>query len=517
MNLLQELQRIGHPRVLVLGDLILDRYTWGRATRVSPEAPVLILDADEEEVRLGGAASVARLLRGLDAVVSVAGVVGDDSRGRTLRRLFSETQIEQNMVLSAPSRPTTTKQRFMGRAATRHPHQILRVDYERRDPLDRELEQRLTEAVLAQLHGYAALLISDYGKGVCMPHVLDAVIETAGRIQLPILVDPARGADYRRYRNVTILKPNRVEAELATGRKIVTPDDALLAGRQLCRQCHVRAVVVTLDHQGMAIACADGVEHVVSTRPREVYDITGAGDMALAMLSLGQASELPLPTTAELAAVAAGLEVERLGVGPVSRSEIQAELRRLDRPAGDNAGKRVTLDEMAALADAYRRAGRTIVFTNGCFDLLHVGHVAYLREAARLGSVLVVAVNGDRSVKRLKASNRPIIGQEDRAALLSAMECVDHVLLFDDDTPHELLRRIRPDVLVKGGTYAPDEVVGREIVLGYGGKVCVAGKIDAVSTTAIVAKVTSAFQAESDNPSPTEPPTALALSSDKMA
>ena len=486
MNSTDAVNRWGQARILVLGDLMLDRYTWGNAERVSPEAPVLVLDVDQREVRLGGAASVAFLARGLDARVAVAGVVGDDAAGQLVRKLLEEAGIDHQLVLSDDERPTTTKERFVGRAGSRHPHQILRVDHEVRRPLAGEEEERFAQRVTAALDEYQAVLVSDYNKGVCTPHLLQAVISAARGRGIPVVVDPAKISDYSRYRGATLLTPNRTETELADGRKIPTPAAALAAGRRLREACRTEAILVTLDSQGMALVRENEPGELIPTEARSVYDITGAGDMVLAAVGLGLAAGTPLAETVRLANVAAGLEVQRLGVAPVSWAEIQDELA----GAGTlGANKRVTLDQMTDLARRYRRDGKSLVLTNGCFDLLHVGHARYLEEAAGLGDVLLVAVNSDQSVRRQKGSHRPIINQHDRATLLSALGCVDHVLIFDADTPDELLHLLRPDVLVKGGTYTTEEVVGREIVESHSGRVCVTGQTNGVSTTEIVSSV----------------------------
>jgi D-beta-D-heptose 7-phosphate kinase/D-beta-D-heptose 1-phosphate adenosyltransferase len=480
LDLLAALDRLQSPRLLVVGDLILDRYTWGDAERVSPEAPVLVLHADEEEIRLGGAASVAFLLRALQAEVHLAGVIGDDAHGRALSRLLEETGINQEMVVTDLSRPTTTKERFMGRAAHRHPQQILRVDREQRRSLDAGLEGQLVGAIERHLPAVQAVLVSDYAKGACTVGLLENVIATANRSDLPVFIDPARGTDIQRYRRATLLAPNRAEAEAATGLPIRSPDDALSAGRNLRETLAVGAVVVKLDSEGMVLIESGHAEHY-PTRARSVYDVTGAGDMVLAMAALCRASGISWDETVRLANVAAGLEVEKLGVAPVTRSEVRAELAR----AGP-AAKIVDLPELIALVERHRRHGRAIVFTNGCFDLLHVGHARCLQEAARLGHVLIVAINSDAGVRRLKGPTRPVIKQADRAALVASLGCVDHVIVFEEDTPHELLRRLRPDILVKGGTYTLDQVVGREVVESYGGKVCVIPPVPGVSTTAVI-------------------------------
>lgn len=486
-RLIEQLRTIGKPRLLVLGDLMLDRYTWGSAQRVSPEAPVLVLAADREEVRLGGAASVAGLLRGLEAEVILAGVIGDDASGRIAQRLFEESGIDARVVTIDPSRPTTTKERFIGKAANKHAHQILRVDRESCSPISREQEEQLAAAIRQAVTECQAVLISDYAKGVCTPNLLRAVTQAAYEVRVPVLVDPARGADYRKYTGATVIKPNRFEASEAWKAPITSPQEALSAGDFLCREFNLGAAIVTLDQEGMALAVPGKSGVLFPTKARTVYDITGAGDMALAMLGLCHAAGLELNAAVELANVAAGLQVERLGVEQVTRKELIASLFGDGVPTStQDFSKLVTPGDLPQLAATSRQSGKSIVFTNGCFDLLHVGHVSYLQEAAVLGDLLVVAINSDASVRRAKGPGRPIISEQDRVSMVAALACVDYVLVFDDDTPHAVLRTLQPDVLVKGGTYTEQEVVGREVVLAYGGKVCVVGRVDGVSTTKIV-------------------------------
>jgi D-beta-D-heptose 7-phosphate kinase/D-beta-D-heptose 1-phosphate adenosyltransferase len=486
MSLNTILSQLGKPRILVLGDLILDRYIWGDVERTSPEAPVMILRADQQEVRLGGAASVAALLRGLEAEVSVGGVVGDDASGRVLVALLAEAGIEAAGVISAPGRPTTTKERLMGRAASRHPHQMLRVDYETTIPISSSIEEELAAALVSRIEHFDAVLIADYDKGVCTAALLQRVLATAAQHGVPVLVDPPRREEYGVYHGASLLKPNRREAELATGRTIAGVAEAIAAGRELCARYALPAVIVTLDRDGMVLVEADGFERHFPTQPRNVYDITGAGDMVLAALGVCRAAGVAWPDAIALANVAAGLQVERVGVLPVSRAEIQAALSAADV---DSSRRLVERRQLRELGERYRREGRRVVFANGCFDLLHVGHVRHLEAARALGDVLVVAVNSDASVRRLKGPERPVIGERERAELLAALRCVDHVVLFDEPTPEPLLRLLRPDILVKGGGYSLAEVVGREIVEAYGGQVEVTGHVPGVSTTRILASM----------------------------
>ena len=491
-RLLQCLDRIGGQRLLIVGDLILDRYVWGDAERISPEAPVPVLRADFEEVRLGGAASVARLAHALGADVSLAGVLGDDADGRVLRSVVAETGLHDRFLVTDDGRRTTSKERIIGRAAGRHPHQIVRIDREDRVPIPQSAEMHLLDSIEDRIDEFDAVLISDYDKGVCSDGLLCKLIDSARVRRIPSIIDPARIEDYQKYAACTALTPNRVEAGLFAGRTIRTVSDAVLVGNSLCERHEVECAVLTLDRDGMVVVRADGTEaQHIPTQPREVHDITGAGDMVLAVIGLAAATQVPMEDAVELANLSAGLEVERVGVVPITHEELTAAAR--GQRVAQHPGV-TTLDELANLAQSYRRDGKRIVFTNGCFDLLHVGHVSYLREARQFGDVLIVAVNSDRGVSRLKGPGRPVIGEQARARLLEALDCVDHVMIFDEETPHRTLRAIRPDVLVKGGTYGPDEVVGRDVVLDYGGEVQVTSEVRETSTSAIISRIESQRQ-----------------------
>ncbi|HEY5311210.1 MAG TPA: D-glycero-beta-D-manno-heptose 1-phosphate adenylyltransferase [Pirellulales bacterium] len=494
-DLIAVLERLRRPRVLVLGDLILDRYTWGDAERISQEAPVIVLHTDRRESRLGGAGNVCQMLRGLEAEVTCLGLVGDDADGQSLCGLLDQWHVKREALLVDPGRPTTSKERFIGRAQGRHPHQILRVDCEQRAPLERQLQERLIARLPELVRQHDIVLISDYDKGVCTPEVLRAAIDAGRSAGKRVLVDPIRGEDYSRYRGATAMTPNRTEAGLATGIKISSIDDAYRAGRKLCRDLDLQLAIVTLDRDGMALVHADGRAAAFPTQPRAVYDITGAGDMVLATIGVALASDLSAEDAVRLGNVAGGLEVEKVGVAVIPRAEIRARLL-ADRP--QQSDKLVDLEQLALLVEAHRAAGQRIVLTNGCFDLLHVGHIHYLQEAARLGDVLVVALNDDASVLRLKGPGRPVIGEQQRAAILAALGCVNYVVMFDEDTPLALLQRLQPDVLVKGGTYAPDEVVGHELVKSYGGQVHVTRLVEGISTSGLLASFRQSGTQETD-------------------
>ena len=485
LEFLQDLQTAA-PRILVVGDIMLDRYTQGLVERISPEAPVLVLRVDSEEVRLGGAASVSALLRGLGAQVDLAGVIGADSSAGVVKRLLVETGIGASLVLEDALRPTTVKWRVLGHPEHRIAGHLLRVDYESRQVLDLEMEATLVAGLVNHLEPYAAILVSDYGKGVCTPRLLQTLIRAARQRGIPVHIDPVCRGDFEKYRGATLLKPNRATAAQACGRPIAGVEDALSAAEYLRETLDLPSVVVTLDREGMVLDAGDDCRGQVKATARHVRDITGAGDMAQAMLGFASALQIPLERSLELANLAAGLEVEREGVEPVTWEEIIASVARSSNPSAD---KIVSLEQLELVMRRHRSQQRRIVLTNGCFDLLHVGHVTYLQEAARLGDILIVAINTDEMVRQLKGPDRPINQERHRAVMLAGLECVDHVVVFEEETPHALLDRIRPDVLVKGGTYSLEEVKGRELVEQYGGEVRVMGQVPEISTTHLIQRI----------------------------
>lgn len=481
------LQTAPRPRLLVVGDVILDRYWWGSVERISPEAPIPLLRVNREEHRLGGAGSVTSMLAALEARVLLASVVGNDADGQTVKQLLQQLSLETAGVHIAVDRPTTVKQRFLGLAQNRHPQQMIRVDREEDRPLlpaDREV---LGEWIAQQIFAVDLVLISDYSKGVCADEMVPRIVDLCRQSGVRVVADPIREGDYSRYRGCTCITPNRWEASLASGITIRTPRDGLAAAERLL-EYGIDSVIVTLDRDGMAWAARDGRRGLFPARPRQVYDITGAGDMVLSVIGWSLAGGLDYPQAIELANLAGGLEVERLGVMPLSRAEIAAELR----PARPNEqSKVVSLDTLLAELDRRRAAGQRIAMTNGCFDLLHPGHVACLQAARQWGDCLIVGLNSDRSVRALKGNDRPIVAQADRAAMLAALECVDYVVLFDEASVERLVSRIRPDTLIKAAQYGTDQVVGHEVVESYGGQVRLAPMQPGYSTTELIQRIKS--------------------------
>jgi D-beta-D-heptose 7-phosphate kinase/D-beta-D-heptose 1-phosphate adenosyltransferase len=473
--------------MLVIGDLMLDRYVWGDAERISQEAPVALLRADRREERLGGASSVATMLRALGANVSVAGVVGEDADAKRIREMLMDLEIDPAGAIADTNRPTTVKERYIGRAQQRHPQQMMRVDYESRLPISEPIERELLRHISRKLPDADLVLISDYDKGVCVPRLLHTVIAAATQKGIRTLADPIRSRDYRKYHGCSALTPNRLEASLASGRTIESVADALAAAQELRELLDLEAMIVTLDKDGMALAHADGRRQHFPTRPRQVYDITGAGDMVLSVLGLGLAAGADYDLAIRLANVAGGLEVEKIGVATISRDEILRDLLR-----GNGSTKLYDLNSLRLEVEHRRTLGQKIAFTNGCFDVLHAGHVQYLQEARAQADALIVAVNSDESVRALKGPQRPLNSLEARVMVLSGMQAVDYLTMFDDLTPMRLIEELRPDVLVKGGDYRPGEVVGAEFVKSYGGRVHLASLREGFSTTRLLKRMKAA-------------------------
>src|SRR5581483_11727771 len=436
---------------------------WGNAERISQEAPVVLLRADRREERLGGASSVATLLQALGARTSLVGVAGSDPDGAQVRHILARLGVDAEGVVADPRRPTTVKERSIGRAQARHPQQMIRVDYENREPVGGAVERDLAAVLAEKVRDADIVLVSDYDKGVCTPGLLAGAVTQAARRGVRVVADPTRGGDYAKYRGCSAITPNRLEAGLATGRTIATADDALRSAAELRDRLGLEAGIVTLDKDGMALAHTDGRAAIFPTRPRQVYDITGAGDMVMAALGLALAAGADYDAAIRLANVAGGLEVERIGVATVTRDEILADLLHAPfRAAGSapGANKVLPLPELLAELDRRRQAGERVAFTNGCFDVLHAGHVQYLHEARRQADCLVVGLNSDGSVRQLKGPSRPLNPAEARATVLAGLQDVDYVTLFADPTPLALIEAIRPDVLVKGADYRKSEVVG---------------------------------------------------------
>ncbi len=475
-------------RLLIVGDLMLDRYVVGEVSRISPEAPIPVLAARTSEQKLGGAGNVAANLIAMGAEVDVVGVIGDDGWGRELSSIIEKTGISTDGLVVDATRPTSLKTRMIGSA-----QQMLRVDWEDAGDVGGEARETLRERALALLGRAEAVVLSDYGKGVLVTELLEELLAEARKREIPVLVDP-KGSDYSRYRGATLITPNRKEAEQALGRELPDVEAVADGARELIESIELDAAVITLGAEGIYFRGAGGREGREATRARSVFDVTGAGDTVVAHLALHLAGRVDLSVAVALANQAAGLVVARLGTNAVTRSELRAVLR----ASAPHEGKVLTVDDLEGTLALWRKEGKRIVFTNGCFDIIHTGHVTYLRFARAHGDVLLVGVNDDESVSRLKGPERPVNPIDDRLEVLAAMEMVDAVVAFGEDTPARIIEKVTPDVLVKGEDWAKKGVVGREWVEKHGGRVVLAPLVQGRSTTGILDRARESRQGAAD-------------------
>lgn len=463
------------PCVLVVGDVMIDHYVWGECERISPEAPVAVVDVKSESRRLGGACNVMHNLLALGASVIPCGVVGDDSVGAEIRNKLSEMGIDTAGLVSQDNRLSTQKTRIIASN-----QQVVRVDWEQRHDISAQSEERILAFVRQAIEHVDCVVLSDYAKGVLTSSLTPQIIALANAANKRVLVDP-KGSDYRKYRGATLLTPNKKEAQSATGIALARGDDshlkqALLALRE---QCALAYPLITLSEEGIGILHNDELLRV-PTIAREVYDVTGAGDTVIAALAFVLCCGESIVRAVQFANAAAAVVVGKIGSATASLAEIRHYAH-----ASKTQSKRVFTENLASLVANLRACGKTIVWTNGCFDILHYGHVAYLQEARDCGDVLIVGVNSDDSVRALKGQSRPINTLEDRIGVLCALSAVDFVISFEEQTPLALIKAIKPDVLVKGSDYAGKEIVGAE----FAGEVQLAKLLSGRSSSAVIAKI----------------------------
>ncbi len=495
-KLLKAVTNLGSPKVLLVGDFMLDSYVYGDALRISPEAPVQVLKVVKREHAAGGASSVAADITTLGAQCVCVGVIGRDANGHLLRGILRQTGASVDGLLELDDRPTITKERVIGLAQHRHRQQLLRVDEECTDPLAEEDYRQLLQRYQSALDDCDVVCLQDYNKGLLQPAFCQELIALAKRAGKPVLVDPPLDRDYVKFTGATLITPNRKEASHAVGFDIQTIADAEKASQILRDKLQLDTVVITLDKEGAFLRTAARAEHV-PTLPRNVYDVTGAGDMMLAMLAVAMAAGCDDETALQLANTASGIEVEKFGVATVSVDEIVNEI--ISQHKG-KTGKILSADELAGHLEYHRKQKETIVFTNGCFDVLHRGHIEYLRFCKQQGDIVVVGLNSDTSVRALKGPQRPINNQHDRSAVLAALESVDYICVFDEPDPLRLIEEVCPDVLVKGADWKDKGVIGREFVEARGGRVELAPMVDGKSSTSTIEKMKktqdSAYQKE---------------------
>jgi len=461
-----------NTRVLVVGDVMLDRYLFGGTSRISPEAPVPVVHVRENDDRAGGAANVATNLARLGATTTLLGIVGDDDEATALKKAMDACGVECSFVV-AEGWPTITKTRVQSRG-----QQLIRID--REEPVAEGSDQ-LTTALVEQLAMADAVVLSDYGKGSLAD--VAAMIAACNAQKTPVFVDP-KGQDFEKYRGASVITPNQGEFDAVAGRP-ADDDDMVVRARELKAELELSALLVTRSEKGMLLVEGNDEPLFLSTRAREVYDVTGAGDTVIAVLAGSVASGTNLEDAAALANLAAGLVVGKTGVAAVTPSELRVALHR----RGQGGRGLVAAEELIPLLDEARERGEKIVMTNGCFDVLHAGHVAYLEEAKGHGDRLVVAINDDDSVRRLKGESRPVNHLEDRMLVLAGLASVDWVVPFSDDTPQKLIAAALPHVLVKGGDYKANEIAGAKDVLANGGEVRILAFREGQSSSRIIDKL----------------------------
>lgn len=470
--------------VLVVGDIMLDQYAWGKVERISPEAPVPIIKLENETLAAGGAANVARNLAGLGASAVIVGMIGNDDGGRKLITLLESDAIQAQYIVRAQRR-TTVKTRIVGG----HQH-IARIDSEESAAIGEQEEKILIAALQLAFeeNRFGAVVVSDYGKGVVSERVSQYAISEARRRNTPVFVDP-KGWDYQKYHSATALCPNRSELKQAVGGGTDDLEGLLRQGLQLASKLDLKFLIVTLSEQGIALVGKE--TEIFPAQTREVFDVSGAGDTVIATLAAGVAAGLDTRDAVMLANIAAGVVVGKIGTVPISARELAQEIE-LNENRRQSRERLYSRPELVDLVLQWKKRGDRVVFTNGCFDLLHVGHIRLLQEAKTLGTKLVVAINSDASVQRLKGSERPIVKERDRAEILSHLSSVDAVTIFDEDTPLDVLLAVRPQILVKGGDYTEATVVGAEEVKSWGGRVQLIPLVDGFSTTKTVQKINHA-------------------------
>ena len=463
------------PRLLVVGDLMIDHYLWGSCERISPEAPVQVVNVKSESSVLGGAGNVINNLRALGSQVDVISVVGGCEISNELKTLLKNISVSTQHLITQKDRITSKKSRIIASQ-----QQVVRYDRESSDEISTESQKQILESFTSIIANYDGVLLSDYGKGVLTPSLTQSLIAVANKAGKKVMVDP-KGLDYSKYKGAYLLTPNKKEASEAT--QIIIKDDESLtqAITQLKTQCNLTISLITLSEQGVAIY--DSKLRTHPTVAREVVDVTGAGDTVLASLGFALACEYRIDAAVKFSNLAAGVVVGKIGSATATLNEIIEYESSLNKSTSDEHIK--TLSEIATLSEELKARGKKIIFTNGCFDILHAGHVRYLESAKSYGDILILGLNSDRSVTALKGENRPINIQLDRAYILAALEAVDYVVVFDEDTPYDLIKAVKPHILVKGGDYKGKEVIGQDIA----DELKLVQFVDGKSTTRTIEKI----------------------------
>jgi D-beta-D-heptose 7-phosphate kinase/D-beta-D-heptose 1-phosphate adenosyltransferase len=476
-DLISAIENFADVRLLCVGDIMLDYFVYGDIERISPEAPIPVVRVRHEECMLGGAGNVVRNLASLGAAVSLVSVTGEDGPGERIRTLLAALPNCRSAVIGDAGRRTSVKTRYLAQS-----QQVLRVDSESTEPAGAATLAKMLTAFEGFVGDSDVVILSDYGKGVLAGDAAQRFIHAARNAGKPVLVDP-KGRDYHRYAHATIVKPNRKELAEATGMAVEDDSSVERAARHLMSDATLKAMLITLGSAGMLLVPRDGPARVYRSAAREVFDVSGAGDTVAAALAAGMGSGLGLEDAAEVANLAAGLVVAKIGTAVVTRGQLIHELESHHLSATAADSKVMALEEAGQRCRRWHRQGLRVGFTNGCFDLLHAGHITLLRKARERCDRLVMGLNSDSSIQRLKGPGRPAQDERTRALILASLAPVDLVVVFDEDTPERLIRELRPDVLVKGADYKPDQVVGADLVASWGGELLLVDLVPGHSTT----------------------------------
>ena len=474
------LNNIQSNKILVIGDIMIDQYYIGNITRISPEAPVPIFEKIDEYAILGGGANIATNLTAAKQTVSIASVIGEDIEAKLLLDLIKDKGILTDLIIQNSSRKTTIKTRILGQ----NNQQLFRIDVEEREFLNNDLESKFLDKLLPHIFEYSIIILSDYMNGVLTQNVTTSIINTAKKLNIKVLID-VKDKNIEKYKHAFLIKPNLSELYALTGLPIKSKEDVTAASKYLRKIYDSEYILTTQGSDGMTLVDRkDNVYHIDRVS-KETFDVTGAEDTVIAYLAVGLANNLSVIDSIILSNYAAGTKVLKAGTSAVSIEEVKKFISKPEK--NYDISKIIEIDGL--IKNLHIKKSKKIVFTNGCFDILHRGHLHYLEEASKLGDIFIVGVNSDNSVHRLKGKTRPIIGENDRMSMLAAFEFVDYVIKFDDDTPLNLIEAIQPDVLVKGGDYLPCEVVGREIVEAKGGELVLIPFVEGISTTDIINKI----------------------------
>ncbi len=480
MDALSVISKFPKQRIVVIGDVMLDRFITGSVSRISPEAPVPVLKAREERISIGGAGNVAVNLTSLGADVKIFGIVGNDDNGKKLLKLFEQTAIDSDDLMTDAERITTTKTRIISRN-----QQVIRIDHEQTDPISGMTRKKLVRSCIDSISKFRpdGIIISDYAKGLVTNELCREVIKHPKMRRVFVAVDP-KGRDFAKYRGASMITPNQAEAEEVCGFSIVDEATLRKAMKQLTQVTGIENIVITRGKDGISYCVKGRNTRTVHSDAREIFDVTGAGDTVVSVLTLSYLSSGSWDDSVRIANAAAAMVVARVGTVSVTQSDLLSSFSN-----NPKLQKVVSRKSIVELLFRLRKEKKTIAFTNGCFDLFHKGHLHLLNEAKKLADTLIVGINDDDSVKRIKGEERPYIPALDRARMVAELDCVNYVVVFPEDTPLELIKMIKPDTLIKGSDYRHRKVVGRGFVESYGGQVKFISELKDISTSTIVAKI----------------------------